>query len=651
MKILNSLTASVNYSLCLVLSLAFACTGPEKNNNIIASPDGQISVQFHLEDSIPAYAIRYNDQVALENSRLGLIREDVDLSTGMTLVEASPVEKITDEYELLHGKKRQIRYEANEKIFHLASASGQKMDVIFRVSNDGVAFRYYFPETSESKIRINEEVTSFNFPEGTKAWLQPMAVVKTGWSETNPSYEENYHQEIDAGTPAPTEAGWVYPALFRSGDVWTLITEAGLGRKYCGTKLRQHAPDGEYVVGFPQKGEQIPGGALFPEAETPLYSPWRIIAIGSLKTITESTLGTDLADPAVEMDQSFIQPGQASWSWAILKDNSVVYDVQKRFIDFAAEMNYEYCLIDVNWDTTIGYDKIAELSEYAQSKNVGILLWYNSSGDWNTTEYHPKSKLLTHEQRVEEFSRLKEMGIRGIKVDFFAGDGQSMINYYLDIFEDAADYNLMVNCHGSTIPRGWHRTYPNLMTMESVKGFEFITFVQENADVAPAHGAMLPFTRNAFDPMDFTPMSLYEIPGIERRTTNGYELATTILFLSGIQHLAETPEGMATTPDYVQDFVRNLPDSWEDSRFIDGYPGKLAVIARKDSDKWFVGGINGEDKSKTVSLDLSFIGDSASGTIITDGEEAGSFSTKEINVSDEPVEVTMKGNGGFVMVF
>ncbi|AHM61107.1 glycoside hydrolase [Flammeovirgaceae bacterium 311] len=645
--------------LCLfmiLMGLQVSCvtnkTEEDTADNTVASPDGQLRITFALQNNEPpTYNIFYHDSLIMADSRLGLRRSDSDFSKGLTLAAVSASQPVSDEYEMLHGKRRLCSYQANEKTFSLTNAAGEKIDIIFRVSDDGVAFRYHFPDESSEIKKIDQELTSFHFREGTKAFLQPMSVAKTGFEGTNPSYEEHYQQNIPADQPAPTEAGWVYPALFNYGDTWVLITEAGLDRNYCATRLQQESPGNEYRVGFPMEAEVMPDGALAPESTLPWYSPWRVITIGSLGTIVESTLGTDLAAPAIEEDFSFVKPGVASWSWVILKDNSITYDIQKQFVDYAADMGWEYCLIDVNWDTTIGYERMEELSRYAASKNVGLVLWYNSAGSWNTVQFHPKDKLLTHESRVAEFSRLQKMGIKGIKVDFFGGDGQSVIAYYHDIFTDAAAHGIMVNCHGSTLPRGWHRTYPNLLTMEAIKGMEFITFEQANADLAANHCAMLPYSRNAFDPMDFTPMVLHKIPGIERKTTNGFELALPYLFLSGIQHIGETPEGMSKMPDYVKEFVKDIPVAWDDTRFIDGYPGKLAVIARKKGDNWYVCGINGEDQAKTLSLDLSFIGSGKEGVLITDGQEQRSFTRENVKVPQSAYQVNMKGNGGFVMKF
>ncbi len=642
----NSKCISVVLSL-IMLTLA----GCSVSKTDIESPDGNISVSVYTENSKPYYQIRSGGIEVIEPSSLGLNLDGVNLSDGTELVETSTVSKISEEYEMLHGKQRVISYEANEKSYTFRHSGGQEYTVIFRVSDDGVGFKYQIPGSGSEIHFIKEEYTSFNFPDSSRAWLQHMANAKTGFARTNPSYEENYSVDIKVGTPAPDTAGWVFPALFNTGNTWVLISEAGLDGSYPGTKLQQYSESGNYKIEFPQWGEQFPGKALDPESTFPWETPWRIIAIGDLNTIAESTLGTDLADPAVEMNTDWIKPGRSSWSWVKLGDAATIYDVQIRFIDYASEMGWEYVLIDAFWDRNIGYDKMQDLIDYAATKNVGILLWYNSSGSWNDTEMTPKSALLTHEDRVKEFSRIHEMGVKGIKVDFFAGDGQSMIQYYLDIFKDAADYELLVNTHGATLPRGWHRTWPNLMTMESIKGFEFITFFQGNADLEPTISTMIPFTRNVFSPMDFTPMSPTPIRTVERKTTPAFEIALPVIFTSGIQHYAETDLGMKQVPEFAQDFIKSIPVDWDEMKFIDGYPGKLVIMARRQGSRWFIAGINGEYESKTVEVDLSFIPEGTSGTLIKDGTGTYMFDRESVTQNGEPISIDLEPAGGFVMLF
>jgi hypothetical protein len=615
----------------------------------LTSPDHRISVKLNAVDGALTYSIARDGKPVLLASDLGLQLAGADLGSELSVVSTSKSQLITDQYQMAVGKKRDITYRANEQTYSVQNARHQKMDIVFRVSNDGVAFRYIVAEPSLPLKKLVSERTSFALPAASKAWLQPMAVAQTGWSNTNPSYEEHYQMEIPAGTKAPTEAGWVFPALFRTGagTTWLAISEANMDGSFQASRLAPDSSGGKYSIGIPMAAEVFTNGGLLAEVEGTLTSPWRLIALGSLATVTNSTLGTDLAAQAIAFDKQLVKPGHASWSWAILKDDGTVYDVQKQFIDYAADMQWDYTLIDADWDRKIGYDKVKELAGYAATKGVGILVWYNSSGPWNKTEYSPKSALLTHEQRVKEFKRLREMGVKGVKIDFFGGDGQSMIAYYVDILRDAADAGLLVNFHGATLPRGWSRTWPNLMTMEAVRGFEFTTFEQVDQDKMPAHAAMLPFARNLFDPMDFTPMVFGDIPKIKRASRNGFELATSVLYLSGIQHFAETPAGMATVPDYVKQFLRELPRSWDDSRLVDGYPGKYAVIARRSGDTWYVAGINATDADKKLTLDLSFVGNKQ-GFIIEDGATERSFSRRSI-AAGKKLAVTIKPHGGFVI--
>ena len=638
----------------LVLQLAAANAPKDKKPASLRSPNQRLEVDFELDAAgQPRYSAMLDGKPVLQSSQLGLVRDDADFTKGLTLLSRGKIESVKDHYEILTAKRRLNNYAAKRQVYHLVAGSGQPMDIIFQVSDDGFAFRYFFPEDSKSKDvrKLSEERSSFHFLPDTKAWLQPMSVAKTGWKRVNPSYEEYYQKEIPAGTPSTLGAGWVYPALFRSDDVWLLVSESSLPRNYCGSRLRSESPDGEYTVGFPDAREGFPGGPVNPESTLPWLTPWRLVVVGDLKTVAESTLGIDLADKPAQVPAVAPQPGKAAWSWPLLGDANTIFDVQKRFVDYAAEMGWRYCLVDGLWDTQIGYEKVKELVDYAAGKNVKIIVWLNSAGSWNESPQTPRDRMLTHESRSAEFGRLKAMGVAGLKIDFFGGDGQSMISYYHDILQDAAPYGFMVNFHGATLPRGWQRTYPNLMTMEAIKGLEFITFEQKNADEEPTHATMLPFTRNVFDPMDFTPMVLDHINRIQRRTTSGFELALSVLFTSGIQHYAEIPEGMAKAPDYVREFIKGVPSIWDDSRFLAGYPGKFVVMARQGNGHWFVSGINGENEKKDLTLDLSRFAGKGSITLITDGDGGNLSFRKETITLDttKKLSVTLQPHGGFVL--
>lgn len=629
-----------------------AAAAPDPDT-ILSSPDNRLQVTFHLTgQGEPGYSIRLGGSEVLEDSRLGLVRNDADFTRSLRLVSVSPVEPVHDEYELLTSKRRLNRYAANRRVFQLELPQGQRIEIQFQVSDGGVAFRYVFPEVDSRIYDIRSEASSFNFPAGTKAWLQPVAVAKSGWSSTNPSYEELYLRDIEVGTPSPTGAGWVYPALFRTDDTWLLISETGLTRNYCGTRLISTWRSTEYTVGFPDALEHFQHGPVAPRGALPWTTPWRIVSIGDLETIVESTLGTDLATkPLSSARVPDSGPGKASWSWPLLGDGQTVYETQERFVDYAADMGWRYTLVDALWDRQIGYERLGELVDYARAKDVLILVWYNSAGDWNSTFQTPRDLMLSRESRLREFARLKDIGVAGLKVDFFGGDGQSVMHYYQDILEDAAEFGFAMNFHGATLPRGWHRTYPNLMTMEAVRGMEFVTFEQRNAEDEPTHAAMLPFTRNVFDPMDFTPMVLDRIRNIERRTSSAFELALSILFTSGIQHYAEIPGGVAKAPDYVREFLKHVPSVWDDLAFLDGYPGRYVVLARRSQDRWYIAGINAESEPRTVTIDLGTLG-ASDGTLIADGDGGNlSFRRERLQSADpQRTTITMQPRGGFVAI-
>ncbi len=628
----------------------------------VPSPDERIVVDVTVSDGQAHYTVSLGGKQVLGRSRLGVIRDDADFTTGLKSTvnhdkRVLRLEKIENRYQLLTSKRRNNVYRANRRVVELQTDSGARMDIEIQVSNDGFAFRYVFPETDAKIHRISRELSSFNFLPGTRGWLQPIAPARSGWNESNPSYEEYYERDIPVGQPSLMGGGWVFPALFRTSvggsDTWLLVSETGLRRNYCGSRLLAARRSSEYFIDFPGTLETSNGGAVTPESTLPWTTPWRLVVVGDLQTITESTLGTDLADPPVKGFKTTAPgPGRASWSWPLLGDDNTVVKVQKRFIDYAAEMGWEYTLVDAGWDRQIGYDGLKELVEYGRPKNVKILIWYNSAGEWNTTPQTPRDRMFDPATRRAELQRIKDLGIAGVKVDFFAGDAQSTIAYYHDILQDTARIGLSANFHGATLPRGWQRTYPNLMTMESVRGLEFNTFEQRNAEESPTHDAMLPFTRNVFDPMDFTPVVLDRINNIiERRTSAAFELATSVLFTSGIQHFAEIPQGMAKAPLYVRDFLKRVPVVWDDVRYIDGFPGQYVVLARRAGKTWYVAGVNADRQPRKVKIDLKSLGVTKQGALITDGIDFLGFKSEPFPLEKGVIseEITMRPRGGFVL--
>ena len=341
----------------------------------------------------------------------------------------------------------------------------------------------------------------------------------------------------------------------------------------------------------------------------------------------------------------------AAWSWLQLDDASCTLPVQKEFLELAARLGWEYLLVDALWDKQIGWDGIRELVRLGREKGVGIWLWYNSNGTFNDAPQTPKDRMHERSVRREEMARLRDAGVRGIKVDFMGGDKQATMTLYLDILKDAAEHGIMVNFHGATIPRGWERTFPHLMTMEAVKGMEFAGFEQRNADEQPEHAAILPFTRNAIGPMDFTPTVFSrKMRLFERRTSDAFELALAVLFESGVQHMGLTPREVSEAPEFVVEMLKAIPPAWDDVRFVDGYPGRDVVLARRSGETWFVAGINGTAEPRPMTLDLSFVGSAVNGAMVSDDAGGQGFARRAL--SGEPAgrfAITVPPRGGFLM--
>lgn len=619
-----------------------------------SSPDGKLQVSFETDpQGRPLYAITLADKTVLESSRLGLVLNDNSFDENLTLESSSEPERITDQYLMLVGKRKNCIYQANRRTFVLKNDKDETIQVVFQVSNDGAAFRYILPDSSDETYTVKEEKTTFAFAPTTVSWLHPMQPGKSGWNKTQPSYEEYYFSEQPVGKPSPMGHGWCLPALFKtSGNIWILICDSDVDENYCAIRLAHDSTGGVYKTAFPHpkehSGEIDPAQ---PQIKLPFTSPWRVLIIGqSLATLVESTLMTDVAHPCEIKNTEFVKPGKAAWHWLRYGDDSAAFEMVDSFLDFAAKMNWQYTLIDANWDKHIGYEKMADFIKKAEEKKVGVILWYNSNGSWNDAPMSPKDKMHESEVRRTEFARLKEMGVKGVKIDFFGGDKQATMKLYLDILKDAADYQILVNCHGATVPRGWQRTFPNLATTEAVRGMEYCTFSQDNADRQAAHCCVLPFTRNVIGSMDFTPTVFNQnIRQVELQTTPGFELALPVLFESGIQHFGLVPEEYKLMPDFVIEFLQKVPIAWDDTRFIDGYPGKFAVIARKSGDVWYVAGINGTNHDMSLSLDLSFIPNIKNASLITDGPDR-TFIQKNLEQNETgKTLVKMPPGGGFVI--
>ncbi len=558
--------------------------------------------------------------------------------------------QVKDDYTLLTGKRKENHTQYRELDLDFADIETDlTMTVELRAYNDGLAFRYVLPEKSEFFYQLIEEKTAFNVGKGNRVWSHAYDFTTL----YHPSYETPW-QETASGTstPATDGVGWGFPALVKKPKAWMLIHEANVDQNFHGSHLRPNADDGVYHIAPPSADSGLGFGSNVAASTLPWKMPWRFaIASENLADIVESNLVFHVSNESRVEDTSWIKPGISSWSWLSDHDSSQNMDSLKKFIDLAAEMGWRYSLIDCNWNT-IAEDAMEQLVAYANKKKVSLIFWYNSGGRHNFIYDFPRNRMNDREIRRKEFAKLQKLGVAGVKVDFFQSDKQGMMRLYEEILEDAAHFHLLVNFHGSTIPRGWQRTWPNLMSMEAVRGAEFYTF-SADADYdekAPRFNTILPFTRNVIGSMDYTP-AIFSTPPAGRITTNAHEAALTVVFESGIQHISDSAESIRALPKDYRKFLKQLPTTWDESHLLAGYPGKDVVIARRNGKRWFIAGINGESKNKTITLDLSQLSGLGTKALHLFDDKSHSFASRHTRLKkNDTIDMVMAGNGGFVMM-
>lgn len=630
---------------------------PISGQNIatVKSPDEGIQVSLALHSGRITYAITHSGIVFLEDSPLGLKTSIGDFSENLNFQSADH-QKFRRDYTLSKGKAHDIQVIANELVTTYTNSNEDTLQVIFRVSDSDVAFRYRIA-TKERKTRviIKEESTGFNLPDDATTYITPQAVPMTGWEQTKPSYEENYVVNGTMGIPSKYGRGYTFPALFMLGSKgWVLLSESGVDGGYPGSRLGEGSKQGFYPLKFPQPGENGGIGDVTAATSIPMRTPWRTITLGkTLKPIVESTVAFDYVAPRYQPSRDY-KMGRATWSWILWQDGSINFEDQKKYIDLASALDFEYTLVDNWWDRGIGRDKIQDLVRYAESKGVGVLLWYNSNGFWNDAPQTPQDRMHTAPERQKEMAWLREIGVKGLKVDFFGGDKQVTMKFYEDILTDANAHGLLVTVHGSTLPRGWEAMYPNFVTSEAVKASEMLYFDQEYADHYAENATILPFTRNAVGAMDFGPVFLKERlhrkenRGTFRRTTDAFEIATSVLFLSPVQYFGLTPE-VLQEPEFILDFLRSVPTVWDETRYISGAPGKHCAIARRKGSRWYVALVNGEQDAKTIALELPMLAGKEVEIIYDQKDRNAALKTETIG-QDGTLEIAVLGQGG-AMIF
>lgn len=630
----------------VTLSFMQVLSAGESRTVTVTSPRAVVAATIRMSSGRLEYKVECAGREVIAYSPLGIVRADQEFGGVLKFVEATKPRQVDETYTMPHGKRRVCRDHYCESIVRFQNTNGARLELIVRAYDDGVALRYRFPESSNRSYTVTKELTGFQLPSGGKVWLHPCDKA----TKYSPAYETYYSDGVPAGTPSPNEEGWACPVLYQNADAsrWGLITEAATDGTYCGCRLEQNAPDSLYRIRFPDEGEGNYTGQVNPSSSLPWATPWRVIIVGeSLRTVVESTLVANLNPPSIVKDTSWIKPGRASWSWLFDHDSPQDHDKLRRWIDLAAEMGWEYSLIDANW-TIMKNGTIHDLIAYADEKGVGLLLWYNSGGPHNSVTEKPRGTMLLRDVRRFEFALLKKWGIKGVKIDFFQSDKQNIMQLYHDILKDAAEFQIMVNFHGCTLPRGWSRTYPHLMSMEAVKGEECYSFDSQYPRKALAYNTIIPFTRNVVGSMDLTPV-MFRDNRFPHLTTYAHELAQSVVYESGWIHFADGVEPYLELPEAPKQFLKDVPTAWDDTKFLEGYPGKHVVLARRKGNQWFIGCLSGQDTAQELDLDLSFLGSGKyKATIITDGPEPRTFATSERTVTAaDRLRITVQKYGGF----
>ena len=633
----------------------------------VPAPGNRLYLTFSDEGGVATYSVTYDDVPVLTASRLGFEADFGDFTKGLTMGQSKM--KLNDAiiYVKGGGKRKQsgIRYTVP-----FTNAKGQEMKVIFSLTSNSIAYCYEIPRPGENPKCgvIRREVSSFNFPQGTSTFLCPQIGPMTGWERTKPSYEEDYKADAPMTDRSRFGQGYTFPCLFRvpvetsakalkagaSPNAWVLVSEIGVDGSYVGSHLSDYSPETGYTIAFPQAGENNGNGTPYAGIPLPYTTPWRTIIVGaSLKPIVESrNISVPLKNkyaPSTEY-----KPGRYTWSWLVWQDESINYDDQVQFIDLASKMGFEYCLVDNWWDQRIGRDKIEELSKYAQSKGVSLMLWYNSNGYENDAPQTPRDCMSTAIARDREMAWMQKIGIKGIKVDFFGGDKQQTMQLYEDILFDANRYGLGVIFHGCTVPRGWGAMYPNFIASEAVLASENVYFSEGHAKSEAFELCLHPFIRNAMEPMDCggTIMNKYlsrDNKSRHRRyTTDIFEMAASITTQTRVQCIAMQPNNFDELPQFELDFLREVPTVWHDTRFLDGYPGKYVVLARRNGDNWYVAGLNAESQPKTLTITMEEWAGKAVSYYVDDPKAGPQLRQLKFDKKGQ-AKITIQPNGGVIL--
>jgi hypothetical protein len=538
---------------------------------VVTGPAGSAgptaSVRYDTAEGRVSLAVSRGGQTVLEPGPVGIVTEQVDLSKDLRPLGRTN-RTIFEAYTATVGKRLNRVVRMKESRFAFAGNGGARVDLVVRVSADGVAYRYDLPQ---NRSPVLAEASAFVVPAASPAWL----------GLYRRDYENPYIQ-MTAGGAATAE--YMFPALFESGGSYVLLTESDVDGRYSAARLTHESGSGTYRVKLWDEKVQVDG---------PLVTPWRTMIVGDLATIAESTLADDLAPPSRVADTSWIEPGKVFWSWlAGGREAGQSLKTQKSYVDYAASHGWPFVLVDAGWNLDPYWDPdptwettswIPELVRYAEARRVKVMTWIHYTD------------LDTAEERARRLPLLARWGVVGLKIDFMDSDAQERFRWYDEILPETAQHKLLVNFHGSTLPHGIHRTWPHVMTMEAVHGGE------KSSNLPITHLASLPFTRNVVGSMDYTPMAWHRP---SRPTSDAHELALAVIFESGHQNFAGRIDGYAARPQ-AERFLDQVPTVWDQTRLLAGRPADGSVFARRSGGRWFLGGgFAGPPRTVRAPLDL-----------------------------------------------
>jgi len=559
-------------------------------------------------------AVSRGGRAVLDPSPVGIVTERADLSSGLRFVGRTD-RRIAEYYTTTVGKQLERHVQMTEARFAFAGAGGARLDLVVRASDDGVAYRYVLPDDLGAVLG---EASAFNVAADATAWL----------ARHRRDYENPFIRYTASTAPS---AEFMTPALFDVGGTYLLLAESDLDGSYSGARLVHTTGSGRYALELWDPAVAVDG---------PLATPWRAMVVGDLATVAESTLIDDLAPASRIADTRWIHPGPALWTWlAGGRTAGQSLERQKEYVDYAAARGWPYEAVDAgwyfdpdqwdvtdpNWQTN---SWMPELVRYARERGVRILVWIHFRD------------LDTPEERAQWLPTLERWGVAGAKIDFMDSESQERLQWYDEILPATAAHHLLVNFHGSNIPKGIHRTWPHVVTMEGVHGGE------KSSNLTTSHITALPFTRNVVGSMDYTPEAFHR-DATRRPTSDANELALSVVFESGVQNFAGTPESYDARPE-ARRFLEQVPTAWDETRLLSGRPAEGAVFARRSGTRWFIGG-SFSGPARTVRAPLGIETGLWLVDLVSDGP-LGLVREQRVMRDGDELTVDIPAEGGFAAI-